>query len=266
MLATLVLTSVLLQPQQPRLKVFILAGQSNMEGKGMPAPLAWQVSQPQYQERWKSFIKDSDYAAFTQDYEASVAKDPKNPIYDWSERDDVWIDFHERHGNLSVGYSDRKNAFGPEVTFGQAMGDRYKEPVLLIKTAWGGKAIARGFLPPSERDTEAKWQAIAKNENKTVEEVKQTHGEFYDLMVKEIDDALANIKQNHPAYQGQGYQIKGFVWFQGFNDQFGPGYPDAYLHNMTAFINDVRKKYGDIPFVIGQMGQDADKNGVYPVD
>ena len=32
-------------------KVFILAGQSNMEGKGFPRPLAWQVSQPAYQER-----------------------------------------------------------------------------------------------------------------------------------------------------------------------------------------------------------------------
>ena len=26
-------------------KVFILAGQSNMEGKGFPEPLAWQISQ-----------------------------------------------------------------------------------------------------------------------------------------------------------------------------------------------------------------------------
>ncbi|MCP4772595.1 MAG: sialate O-acetylesterase, partial [Planctomycetes bacterium] len=38
-------------------KVFILAGQSNMEGRGFPEPLAWQVSQEKYRERYTHFIK-----------------------------------------------------------------------------------------------------------------------------------------------------------------------------------------------------------------
>ena len=46
-------------------KVFILAGQSNMEGRGFPEPLAWQVSQKEYRKRYTHFIKDGDYEAFT---------------------------------------------------------------------------------------------------------------------------------------------------------------------------------------------------------
>ena len=86
-------------------KVFILAGQSNMEGKGFPRPLAWQVSQPAYQERYQHLIQDSDCDAFVAALERSLSEDPKAPLYRWSSRSDVWVDFHDRHGDLSVGYS-----------------------------------------------------------------------------------------------------------------------------------------------------------------
>lgn len=48
-----------------KVKVFILAGQSNMEGRGFPEPLSWQVTQEKYRKRWTHFIKDGDYEAFT---------------------------------------------------------------------------------------------------------------------------------------------------------------------------------------------------------
>ena len=39
-------------PEQPPapVKVFVLAGQSNMEGRGFPEPLTWQVSQEKYRQ------------------------------------------------------------------------------------------------------------------------------------------------------------------------------------------------------------------------
>ena len=61
-------------------KVFILAGQSNMEGKGFPRPLAWQVSQPAYQERYQHLIQDSDCDAFVAALERSLSEDPKAPL------------------------------------------------------------------------------------------------------------------------------------------------------------------------------------------
>ena len=120
------------------MKVFILAGQSNMEGKGFPQPLAWQVSQPAYRER-------------------SLTEDPKAPLYLWSSRSDVWVYFHDRHGDFSVGYSPNKDCFGSELNMGHVLGYSFEEPVCLIKTAWGGKALGRGFLPPSMRAAPEDW-------------------------------------------------------------------------------------------------------------
>ena len=159
-------------------KVFILAGQSNMEGKGFPRPLAWQVSQPAYQERYQHLIQDSDCDAFVAALERSLSEDPKAPLYRWSSRSDVWVDFHDRHGDLSVGYSPNKDCFGPELNMGHVLGDSFDEPVCLIKTAWGGKALGRGFLPPSMRATPEDWERIAADEGKTTEEVKTTMGSF----------------------------------------------------------------------------------------
>ena len=34
-----------------KIKVFILAGQSNMEGRGFPEPLSWQVTQKEFRTR-----------------------------------------------------------------------------------------------------------------------------------------------------------------------------------------------------------------------
>ncbi len=249
-------------------KVFILAGQSNMEGKGFPRPLAWQVSQPAYRERYQHLIQDSDYDAFVAALERSLSEDPKAPLYRWSSRSDVWVDFHDRHGDLSVGYSPNKDCFGPELNMGHVLGDSFDEPVCLIKTAWGGKALGRGFLPPSMRATPEDWERIAADEGKTTEEVKTTHGVFYDRMLEEIQQALKHMSERHPAYQNQGYAVEGFVWFQGWNDQFKDSYRDRYQLHLAALIQDIRRDLGhpQLPVIIGQLGHDGDKKGMYPLD
>ena len=140
-------------------KVFILAGQSNMEGRGFPEPLAWQVSQKKYRERYTHFIKDGDYEAFTKKVKETT--DPndrkKTPTYLWSTRKDVWINYLGKHGELTVGYGAPREGFGPEYNFGHVVGNHYDEQVLLIKASWGGRALARGFLPPSSVLSDAEY-------------------------------------------------------------------------------------------------------------
>src|SRR5436305_6714789 len=96
-------------------KVFILAGQSNMEGKAKVSLLEYQAGQPA-----------------TRDLFAHLRTDGK-----WAERDDVWIKCLARKGKLTVGYGS-PGCICPELEFGNVVGDHYAEPVLLIKTAWGG--------------------------------------------------------------------------------------------------------------------------------
>jgi alpha-galactosidase len=79
----------------------------------------------------------------------------------------------------------------------------------------------------------------------------------YRMMNEAIQDVLANLKDNHPEYDAKvGYKIAGFVWFQGYNDQFSPEFRDNYKDNMITFIKDIRKEYNEpkLPFVIGVLG------------
>ena len=287
-----------------KVKVFILAGQSNMEGRGFPEPLSWQVTQEKYRDRYKHFIKNGDYDAFTK--KVAETADPDNrrktPAYLWSTRHDVWINYLGKHGDLTVGYGAPREGFGPEFNFGHVMGNHYDEQVLIIKTSWGGRALARGFLPPSSMlsDEEYKKQAEAQNAanklwnetqsvkvaefnrrateaNKTAEkkkklrkfkprtmvtfeEYKAQFGKDYRNMVREVHDCLKAIGERFPGYRNQGYEIEGFVWFQGWNDQYQDRWL-TYEKNLENLIRDVRKEFKapEMRFVIGQMGNDGMK-------
>ncbi|NIP25403.1 MAG: sialate O-acetylesterase [Phycisphaerae bacterium] len=228
-----------------KVKVFILAGQSNMEGKAKLSLLEYQIEQPE-----------------TKDFFKHLKKDGK-----WVVRDDVWINYLDRRGNLTVGYGSR-NCIGPELEFGNTVGDHFKEQVLIIKTAWGGKSIGRDFRPPSSGlPSEEKLNQILKQTNErnikrkrpevTLDDIKETYGRFYREMMREINTTLKELKTRFPEYKGQGYEIAGFVWFQGWNDMFDKDFLADYGKHMANFIRDVRKdlKAPNMPFVIGQMGQ-----------
>ena len=285
-------------------KVFVLVGQSNLEGRGFPEPLAWQVSQKKYRERYTHFIKDGDFEAFTR--KVAETKDPndrgKPPTYLWSTRHDVWINYLGKHGDLTVGYGAPREGFGPEFNFGHVVGNHFDEQVFLIKASWGGRALARGFLPPSSmlsdeeysklaaaqnaenkawNDAEpAKIEAVNKRiakENKTAEkkrrlrtfkpremvtaaQYKEQFGKDYRNMVSEVHGCLSELGKRFPGYKNQGYEIKGFVWFQGWNDQYQDRWL-TYEKNMANFIRNVRMEFKapDMKFVIGQMGNDGMK-------
>ena len=95
-------------------------------------------------------------------------------------------------------------------------------------------------------------------------------GFYWNEMVEHVNHVLADPKKHHPDYNaGQGYEIAGFVWFQGYNDQFDPEWSGNYADNMKTFIKDVRTtfKTPDMPFVIGVLGtgrvkEKVDENAV----
>ncbi len=230
-----------------KVKVFILAGQSNMEGKAKMSLLEYQAEKPE-----------------TRDFFKHLKKDGK-----WVVRDDAWINFLNRRGNLTVGFGSPK-CIGPELEFGNTIADHFQEQVLIIKTAWGGKSLGRDFRPPSSplpSDEKLKQILLQTNErNKkrkipqiTLDDVKDMHGKYYRLMMQEISTTLRQLKTRFPQYEGQGYEIAGFVWFQGWNDMFDPVFRAGYGKHMANFTRDVRKDLNaaDLPFVIGQMGQNG---------
>jgi hypothetical protein len=249
------------------LKVYILSGQSNMEGHA-------QVSTFGY------IGKDPATAPMLEEMRGS----------DGAPRvcDKVWISYltgspdqgalGEGHGNLTAGYGSRSNPaedggkIGPEFTFGIYIHKLTNEPILIIKTAWGGKSLNTDFRPPSAGPYEFSEEQLDSFSKRGTDidqakaEKAEATGRYYRLMMEHVQHVLGDIERVCPVYdEEEGYEIAGFVWFQGWNDMCdGATYPDQndpdryalYSELMAHFIRDVRSDLNapDMRFVIGVLG------------
>lgn len=242
------------------LKVYLLVGQSNMQGHAHVRTFDHIGMDP----KTAPILKAIRNAAGT----------PKVCENVWISSVDTAVPEGERHGRLTAGYgaSGRGSKIGPELTFGIYTQQRVDEPILVIKTAWGGKSLNTDFRPPSAGAYEFNAQQL-ENLKKQGKNIAQTRadrakmtGQYYRLMMEHIKKVLDNIKRVYPAYDAKaGYELDGFVWFQGWNDMVDRGtYPNRaqsggyaqYSEVMAHFIRDVRKDLSapKLPFVIGVMG------------
>jgi len=163
-------------------------------------------------------------------------------------------DRNRKAGKLGVGYGGDAKKIGPEYAFGLSIAKKIDGPILLIKTSWGGKSLHYNFRPPSAGQYELNEKEKSGGK---ADEIKKNVGLNYRMMNEAVQQVLENLKEHHPAYDAKaGYKIAGFVWFQGFNDQFSPAFRDNYKANMISFVKDVRKEYKEpqMPFVIGVLG------------
>ena len=149
------------------------------------------------------------------------------------------------------------------IPFGATMGDYHQrqrqnqlhtmekaeaanETVLLIRSAIGNRALAWDFRPPSREklpnipDHKKKWESLE-----------------YSMMVEGVQKTLDNIGEIVSNYQpGQGYQVMGFVWFQGHRDTTNKAWAQAYETNLVSLIQDLRRslQQPQLPVVIGTIG------------
>ncbi len=254
------------------LKVFILAGQSNMEG---PASI-----------ETFDYIGDDPATAPLLKMMRSANGKPKVC-------DDAWISYltgaEDKNfvlsGKLTAGYGSMwgqdqtkpGDKIGPEFTFGLMMDAALDQPILIIKAAWGGKSLHTDFRSPSagpyqlstfqlENYPKQEGHGIPKDfEQWKVDKAKAT-GNYYHLMIEHVKKVLADPQRVYPQFDAaQGFELGGFVWLQGFNDMVDghvyPGHnsPDRfalYTELLAHFIRDVRKDLAAprLPFVIGVMG------------
>ena len=240
------------------LKVYILSGQSNMQGHALVRTI--------------DVIEDDPSCA-------AMLKRMRDTDGSPTVCDDVWISAigssdAEKAGKLTVGFGPegRGEKIGPEFTFGLRIRELVDGPILLIKTAWGGKSIHTDFRSPSagpyvftEQQRE-RFKKQGKDLDKMKAEKIAATGHYYRLMMEHVQHVLADPRRVVPGYNAkEGFELSGFVWFQGWNDMVGSDtYPnranlggyDAYSEVLTHFIRDVRKdlKTPELPFVIGVMG------------
>lgn len=204
--------------------VYVLAGQSNMEGHGF---IAADPKRNGGKGSLESLTKDR---ATADQFKHLLDKNGK-----WAVRDDVWIHYLERKGKLTAGYGVKDDRIGPELGFGHVVGEATEEPVLLVKLAWGGKSLAKDFRPPSAGGDV---------------------GPFYKAIVDRTKAVLKDLKTEFPEFGDRGHRLAGFGWHQGWNDRVNQAFNDEYEKNLAHFIRDIRKDLGakDLPFVIAETG------------
>jgi len=133
---------------------------------------------------------------------------------------------------------------GPEVPFGFVMGTFHDEPVLLIESSIGNRSLNWDFRPPSSGRTDpaSEWEGLE-----------------YRLMVEGVRRVLDHIDEVVPGYQGQGYEMAGFVWWQGHKDSGST--KEAYEKNLVNLIQDLRKEFKapDMRAVIATVGFHGDR-------
>jgi alpha-galactosidase len=265
-LAVILLTALSTQVRAEKVakgpvKLFILAGQSNMEGKALATSLDAVIADPKARDNFKHLKTDGK----------------------WTVRNDVWVTYLDKsirgtsniplYGPLTIGFGGHKTTgkprreaptVGPELGIGHVLGDHYDQQVLLIKAAWGGKSVKRNFRPPSAMPTDEQLKEELetikkKNPDMTFAELKESYGMYYRKILEETRKVTGNIKKYFPDYdQSQGCQLAGLIWFQGWNDGVGKGNPD-YTEQTAQLIRDLRKDLNtpSLPVVIGELGTDG---------
>ena len=292
------------EPAKKKLQIFILAGQSNMVGHSyyITIPTLLTAKEPEVRklanlvfkkdakisraviedliatrmkrdELSKGLRKKKIKAAAHEAAQAEIKKlqaqvdDKMQNIKDtFVVSKQVYItsiaDGNKGSGPLTVGYGGSRDKIGPEFGFGLSMAQKLDAPILIIKTSWGGKSLNYNFRPPSAGPYELNEKEKAGDK---AAEIKKNASLNWRMMNEAVHNVLKDLKKHHPAYDAAfGYDVAGFVWFQGFNDQFSDEFRNNYRDNMIHFVKDVRKEYktANMPFVIGVLGTNMTKEGV----
>lgn len=123
------------------------------------------------------------------------------------------------------------------------MGAALGEQVLLIQYGPGGQSLYGNFRPPSAGPIEGVQPEVL--------------GGQYRALVGILHDTPKNLKLRFPASDEKaGYEIAGFVWFQGYNDLFDDKGRQQYGANLVHLIKDLRKEFKapDMKTAVGVMG------------
>lgn len=225
----------------PVLRVFVLAGQSNMVGHGI-----CEGTEPDSGQQINGTLE-----WLVENVPSQYGHLKLNGS--WTERSDVWIACNDedlqpimqRYGNLKPchcggDFNQEGSQVGPELGFGDMVGKLNKgqgDKVLLLKVAWGGKSLAVDFRPPSS--------------GKEV-------GPYYDAVLSTTRKTLANLTAYFPSVGASNFSVRisGLGWHQGWNDGCDAQMTAEYEFNLANFIRDIREDFNapELPVSIAVSG------------
>lgn len=277
-----------------KLKIFILAGQSNMEGfgkvdrggdpdranivcplkpdgtrsgpanilGGMGSLRAMVNADP---EKYSYLVDSTKTISYTvkEDIPGCTKADSKT-YASWATRDDVYVSSLDsrplndntvkRAGNLSVGFGEGNQMGNGEGYIGPEFGF--------------GHVVGKG-LDDKVLLIKTSWGGkslavdfrppssvgLGVGSPASTTKPDQT-GAYYIEVVRKVRLVLSDIKKYYPEYDGKGYEVMGFGWHQGWNDRIDSSYVAQYEVNLANLIRDLRKDLNlpNMLVVIGNTG------------
>jgi hypothetical protein len=210
-LATLSLALSIADAAFAAVKVFILAGQSNMCGDGAYPGYFGKNSEP-----WTMapYNKGADAPC-----PAYLANQPS--IKFWNYNDGVALGSTNYHAiaagngwiNLQEHFGSTGAEFGPELSFGYRMHELFpNDEIYIVKTALGATNLAKD------------WKAYS--------------GEKYAMLRARTQAALSNLLS-----QGKRADVEGMLWMQGEDDSCTLSWAQSYGLNMKNLIEAVRSDF-----------------------
>ncbi|MBT3201714.1 MAG: hypothetical protein HN350_17570 [Phycisphaerales bacterium] len=184
----------------------------------------------------------------------------------WVARDDVWYrGVVTSTGDRPLGVASGK--IGPELGFGRVVGEHIDEPVLVLKTSQGNRSLGWDFLPPKSKSYEYNGKIYAGYKQSPESWEKGTEpkpitwyaGKQYDDCFTAAHEVLDNFDKQFPQWKGRGYEIVGFVWWQGDKDRYNDGHATRYEQNLVTLIDTLRAEFKapKAKFVCATLGQTA---------
>jgi len=215
--------------------------------------------------------------------EHAVKQENKYPFMvddegNWTTRQDVRYVHTQRSGGADKLGGVRRNMWltvpgrkiGIEQGIGHQLGTYYDEPVLILKSSIGNRGLGWDLLPPGSPS----WEYEDPKSGKTF--VYAGYGESpsrwekgtepkpigwkaglqYDGDVARAKAVLADLDKYYPG--AKGYEVVGFLWWQGCKDRGNPAYYNRYERHLAALVRSLRKDF-DAPeakFVAASLGED----------
>ncbi len=244
------------------LKVYLLAGQSNSQGHAythLEGGNTYNIPTLEFLLNTPAYVAQLPASTYT--FKSSLDPSWINP------RSDAWAmqyrsasssleqveptpttnqgAWYSGSGPLSPGFgaSNSMSTFGAELGMGIHLGNAMSTPVFIFKSNEGGTTLGNDWRPPSA--VAARGGSIGPNYINTINQFKS--------FLNALDADLANDGKLNAYNNAVGYEVAGFVWFQGWNERYNDGpYTGAqltaeYAQNIVDLAHDVRASDSRIP-------------------
>jgi len=161
-----------------------------------------------------------------------------------------------------------KASIGPELGIGSALGNYTAEPVMMLKSCIGNRALGWDLLPPGSPGfnysnvTHAAYHQAPQHWPQGTPPVVKPGFAWYAGIQYDGDTSRANLVLTNLTtfYPGaKCYEVAGFFWWQGDRDSRDMGLATQYEKNLVRLIKQLRVQYGspNAKFVTASLGQTA---------